>query len=407
LVRTESLSLTRRLSAFALLMFFEFFYGWSFNTVDVLRPQLRASLGLSLTEAGSIYTAQSLGALAGAIVLGQCGDRFGRRRMLGVIVVGYSLCGAAGTLVTNYPVLLLQRLLLGIFLGGIFPILNATYMGLFASHLRGKLASVGQGTYNLAVMALGASLGWAAARDWHILLWAAAIPPLVAAPLIWLVIPDDRKILPWGAGEAPPVGAMPIVELFSPALRPITIRLFVLVACNFFAYQAFAGWTTTYLKTTLGLDQAAVGTLVQWQFGGAVVGGFFWGWLADRFGRKICSLGFVAGALCIAAYLFWATSVTQLAWLGAAWGFSVTASVAWGPWMSELYPARLRSSAMSIFNWGRIVSMTAPLITGAIAESYGLATAMSLGAVTFIIGAAVWNLLPETLQRAAKVDVRE
>ena len=256
-------------------MLFEFFYGWSFNTVDVLRPQLRASLGLDLTEAGGIYTAQSLGALIGAIVLGQLGDRFGRRRMLGVIVVGYSICGAAGALVTNYPVLLIQRLLLGLFLGGIFPILNATYMGLFASGLRGKLASVGQGTYNLAVIALGASLGWAATRDWHILLWVAAIPPLVAAPLIWLLIPDDRKTLPWGAEAAASVKSMPILELFSSALRPITVKLFVLVACNFFAYQAFAGWTTTYLKATLHLDAGAVGKLVQWQFGGALVGGFF------------------------------------------------------------------------------------------------------------------------------------
>ena len=51
-------------------MIAEFFYGWSWNTVDVLRPQIRESLGLTLTRAGSAYTAQSLGALVGAIFLG-------------------------------------------------------------------------------------------------------------------------------------------------------------------------------------------------------------------------------------------------------------------------------------------------------------------------------------------------
>ena len=51
-----------------LLMIFEFFYGWSWNTVDVLRPQIREALDLSLTQAGSMYTAQSLGALIGATV---------------------------------------------------------------------------------------------------------------------------------------------------------------------------------------------------------------------------------------------------------------------------------------------------------------------------------------------------
>jgi dipeptide/tripeptide permease len=67
--------------------------------------------------------------------------------------------------------------------------------------------------------------------------------------------------------------------------------------------------------------------------------------------------------------------------------------------MSELYPARVRSSAMSIFNWGRIVSMTAPLVTGEIAASFGLQAAMSLAVVGFGLGAIVWFALPETVGR--------
>lgn len=398
--RAEDLPLRRRIAAFALLMIFEFFYGWSFNTVDVLRPQLRANLHLSLTQAGSSYTAQSLGALVGAVVLGQIADRFGRRRMLSVIVIGYALMGAAGVLVHNYPGLLVQRFALGLFLGGIFPVLNATYMGLFPSRIRGKLTSIGQGTYNLSVMALGASLGWAASRDWHILLWAAAIPPLLAAPLIGWLIPDDKRVRPWGADASPPpLARLPIADLFAPALRPLTVRLFALVACNFFAYQAFAGWTTTYLKDTLHFDPVTIGDLVQWQFAGALIGGFFWGWFADRFGRRLCAIGFAGGALCVLAYLFAANGAARLRWVGAAWGFLITASVAWAPWMSELFPAHLRSTAMGIFNWGRIVSMTAPLITGVIAAAYGLPAAMTLGAVGFALGAGVWLTLPETLGR--------
>jgi dipeptide/tripeptide permease len=52
---------------------------------------------------------------------------------------------------------------------------------------------------------------------------------------------------------------------------------------------------------------------------------------------------------------------------------------------------------MSIFNWGRIVSMTAPLITGQIAVSFGLEAAMLLGVVGFALGAVVWFTLPETV----------
>jgi hypothetical protein len=43
--------------------------------------------------------------------------------------------------------------------------------------------------------------------------------------------------------------------------------------------------------------------------------------------------------------------------------------------------------------------MTAPLITAPLAQAYGLAPVMSLAAVSFLIAAAVWWSLPETVKR--------
>ena len=95
-LRAEDISLNRRVIAFILLMVFEFFYGWSWNTVDVLRPQIREELGLTLTQAGSSYTAQSLGALIGSVTFGVLADHYGRRPMLIAIIVGTSAGAAAG-----------------------------------------------------------------------------------------------------------------------------------------------------------------------------------------------------------------------------------------------------------------------------------------------------------------------
>jgi MFS family permease len=404
--RAEDISLGRRSLAFLLLMIFEFFYGWSWNTVDVLRPQIREELGLSLTQAGSAYTAQSLGALIGAITFGALADRYGRRPMLFAIVLGTSAAAAAGAFVNSYGTLLAQRFILGLFLGGNFPVLIATYMGLFSSNVRGKLASVGQGTYNLSVIALGMAYGMFAERsDWHLLLLIGSVPALILSPLILLLIPDDRKMTAWGADpDEPQSGRMPLLELFSPTLRRRTWLLFLLVALNFFAYQAFAGWTTTFLKEERGLAPDAIGWIISTQFTGALIGGFFWGWFSDRYGRRLTGIGFVFGALAVLAYLTVAQSPASVAAAGFCWGFAITASVAWAPWMSELYPTRVRSSAMSIFNWGRIVSMTAPLITGQIAASFALAAAMSLAVAGFGLAALVWFLLPETVSRTAKTD---
>lgn len=401
--RAEDLPLARRLAAFGFLMIIEFFYGWSWNTVDVLRPQIREALGLSLTQAGGAYTAQSLGALIGAVVLGQVADRFGRQRTLFFVIAGFGLFAALGAIVPSYLLLLAQRFVLGFFLGAIFPVLIGTYMGLFPSNLRGKLASVGMGVYNISVVALGAALGQVAAADWKTLLWAGALPPLLLAPLVFVLVPDDRRMRSWGAEHnPPPQRRLPIVELFHRAHLRTTVLLFILVALNFFAYQAFAGWTTTYLKDDLGFDQQTIGGLVAWTFAGAAAGGFFWGWFSDKFGRRPAAFGFFGGAAAVVAYLYLLDGPGELRLAGAAWGFMISSSVAWAPWMSELFPVHLRSTGMSIFNWGRIISMTSPLVTGAIAGAFGLKAAMILSAVCFAAGAIVWLLLPETAGRAAR-----
>ena len=392
----------RRWIAFVFLMSAEFFYGWSWNTVDVLRPQIRDSLGLTLTQAGSAYTAQSLGALVGAIILGQIADRFGRRRTLFFVIAGYGVCGGLGALVGSYPQLLLQRFLLGFFLGAIFPVLIASYMSLFPSTMRGKLAALGQGTYNLSVVALGWAYGTQIGQnDWHTLLWIGAIPPLLIAPLVFVFLPDDRNMRAWGAeSEPPPIAKLPMVELFRPDLKRKTLLLFLLVGLNFFAYQAFAGWVTTYLKDVKQFAPEVISRIVYWQFIGAVLGGFFWGWFSDRYGRRLSAIGFFIGGASVLLYLTALEGPSQLQYGGALWGFMITASVAWAPWMSELFPAHLRSTAMSIFNWGRLISMTSPLITGAVADAYGLTSAMLLSAGAFMLGGLVWLLIPETVVRA-------
>ncbi|WP_419806736.1 MFS transporter [Terriglobus sp.] len=392
-----TLPLWRRLTAFSFLLIAEFFYGWAWNTVDVLRPLFRASLGLTLTQAGSAYSAQGAGALIGALSIGQLADRLGKRNMLVVVMGGYGLLLLAGTLVTSYSGLLLQRFVLGLFLGGSFPVVVGIYVELFRPTLRGKLASAINATFSGAIITLGIAFGHLGRHHWHTLLWVGGMPPVLLAGLAYLVIPTSERVAKSGPGK------LPIAELFTPTLRRQTLLLASMTGLNFFAYQAFSGWLTTYLLNVKHLPKQDVGHLVAAQFAGNILGGFFWGGVSDRFGRRTGAIGFFITACSIVAYLSVPGNQMVMIALGNLYGFALSASVIWGPWLAELYPPHLKSTASSIFNWGRLVSFFSPLITGAIAEHFGLRAGMLVSSLVFALAACIWLRLPETLRERRSV----
>ena len=411
MIEARAIPLPRRIAALAFLLVAYFFYAWSWNTVDILRPYIKDSLHLSLTQAGSLYSLQSIGAIIGAVVMGQVADKVGRRNALVVAMFGYGLGLLAALLVTSYALLAVQRIALGFFMGSMFPIAVGVYSGLFAREIRGRIAGVVLGTYNLAVASLGflSAAAFRAGFDWKILLWAGAAPVAIAL-LAFVLVPDDRKLVPMdGAadGQLTARSALPIGELFKPGVVRQTILLATMTGLNFFAYQAFTGWATTYLKADRGIADTVVGDVLGWQFIGAAVGGLIWGWVSDRFGRRSAAAGFVLAAAIIPIYLFVPMPGRLLEVTGFSYGVMLSCSAIWGPWLSELYPPHLRSTAASIFNWGRVISMTAPLITAPLAEVFGLAPVMSLASVSFLAAAAVWLSLPETVAATSKPNIAD
>ena len=403
--KAADIAASRRYGALGFLLIAYFCYAWSWNTVDILRPYIRDSLHLSLTQSGSLYSLQSIGAIAGAVVMGQVADKIGRRNALSISMIGYGSGILAALLVHDYTQLIVQRIYLGFFMGSMFPIAVGIYSGLFARPVRGVIAGLVLGTYNIAVAALGflSAAAFRAGYDWTILLWIGVIPVTLSlfAPLF---IPDDRKLIPMDGiedGQTVAKAALPITELFAPGVARQTILLAAMTGLNFFAYQAFTGWATTYLKTVRGIADTIVGDVLGWQFVGAAIGGLVWGWISDRLGRRAAAWGFIFAAVIVPVYLFVPMGVRLLELTGFAYGVMLSCSAIWGPWLSELYPPHLRSTAASIFNWGRVISMTAPLITAPLAEAFGLAPVMCLASVSFVAAAAIWLILPETLQRTA------
>jgi MFS family permease len=404
-MRAEDLSPLRRFTIFAAIMLPYVFYAFCWNTENFLRPYMAESLGLDKPQVAAFYTLQALGALIGAVVLSQLADRFGRRGMFVLLTLGFGLAALGVRWVDNYSAALVQRFIMGFFLGGVFGCAVSLYVGFFPPAQRGLLAGLVQLVYNGG----DALLSWFGrqygASDWQQVLIIGGTGALFAAVLAFLLIPSADKVRPWG--EAPRVGkaqAANLAELFVAGRWRLTLRLTLLCGLNFFAFQAFNGWTTTYLREVHQYSPDIIGRLLTALHVGSMVGAVTWGLAADRFGRRFNALGFASAAVLIVVYLNVPPSFANYAIAGFAYGTCLVASGIWGPYFAELYPDHLRATAASIFNWGRIVSLFGALLAGSIAEQFGLTTIMYIGGATFALAALLWWSLPETLPPKSAVS---
>ena len=399
--RAEDLSSPHRWLLFAAIMLPYVFYSFCWNTENFLRPFMAESLHLTKERVAAFYTLQALGALVGAVVLSQLADRFSRRLVYALITAGFGIAALSTAFVDSYPSALAQRFAMGFFLGGVFGCAVSLYVGLFSPQVRGLLAGLVQLVYNGGDAMLSWFGRYYASTDWHLVVELGGVGALLAAFFAWWLIPSETQVLPWGGADARPANSKgsTLSELFVAGRWRLTLRLALLCGLNFFAFQAFNGWITTYLRELHGYSADTIGRLLTALHVGSMIGAIAWGLVADRFGRRANAWGFVLSAMAIVVYLQAPPSPLVFAATGFAYGLCLVASGVWGPFFAELYPEHLRATAASIFNWGRIVSLFGALLAGSIAENFGLEVIMYTGAAVFVLAALVWWSLPETLQR--------
>jgi MFS family permease len=132
---------------------------------------------------------------------------------------------------------------------------------------------------------------------------------------------------------------------------------------------------------------------------GAFLGYSSFGFLADRFGRRPTLQLFVLGAaVLVPVYGMGARSPTALLLLGPLVGFFGHGYFSvFGAMLAELFPSSIRGTAQGLcYNAGRAVSAIAPFTIGALADAYGLGTALAFTSAFFLAGAFLVLLLPET-----------
>ncbi|MBE4620713.1 MFS transporter [Vibrio navarrensis] len=402
----------QRVAAYLAILVGYFFYCYNFVIIDYVRPYIvEAYDGISLSDTAQFYTWQSLGALIGALSCAWFATKFGKKNTLIVITALNGGATIINMMFTDYATWAAMRFIVGISLGGYFTVAVSMMIGLFKPTVRGKLTAFASSMFSVALMAMGAYAAFISSIDapWQSLMWVGGVPPLAAAAAMVFILPSDKKVIAYGEEEQQTsktshegVKTGSWGEMLSKPYRMLTITCLLLAGLNFYGYQFFSGFVTTYLKEVRQFDGATIGLIFSISAFGSLFGAWVWGAIADKFGRKVNAFGFILAGIMVSIFFVAPSdvmigSLNMLALLGLIYNFGLSASAVWGGYFSELFPSHLRSFGAALFHGGRIIGMFAPMVLIFIQERTDLQTAMWGSPVVWIVAGLLWLSLPETL----------
>lgn len=390
--------------------------GFDTASIGFIAPVIRAEWGLSPAQLAPVFGAGLTGLMAGALVFGPFGDRFGRKRLLLACVLCFGIASAASAWSGGLHELIAWRFLTGLGLGGAMPNAITLTSEYCPSRRRSLLVTtmfcgftIGSAVGGLAAAALIEHDGWRA------VLLVGGIAPLLLVPLLAWRLPESVRYLvnagkepariaamlariaphdvPSHASFAAPRGkasASPLRRLFGADLLRGTLLLWLTFFMSLLVIYLLSSWLPTLLRTTGVTLHTAARVTAMFQIGGTA-GAIALGWLMDRFDpHRVLACSYAAAGVFVAAIGACAASPWGAALVVFAAGFCVSGSqVGANALSAAFYPTECRTTGVSWANGiGRSGSVVGSMAGGAILSTgLPLQTAFALVAAPCAIAA--------------------
>ena len=360
---------------------------WVMGTFYLLLPFIAKALHLSYTEAGLLVSTVHISSFATNIFSGALVDVTGRRVPILVASLTVGALALASFGMADGVLGLLPLVVLIGCTNNMWHPAAISYISRRFPQQRGYALSIHALGANsgdaLAPMAVGAALVW---LTWSQAATAACVPILAVALLLFLALPrqSNSERAQSSAGEG-----MDLATYFKGLTTLLCDRavlsLCLVAALRTMTQAGLLAFLPLYLANGLGAGPVMLGlALAAMQSAGVVAAPVAGAW-SDRVGRRpIVLAGLTASTVVIAGLMFLghlATFVVGIAVLGFVL-FAVRPVI--HSWMMDLTPANLGGSATSLmFGSQAMLATAAPIISGMIADGWGL------GAVFYFLAAGL------------------
>ena len=400
---------------------------------------------LTYGQSGAILLASGIGAPIGSLFWGWMADKIGRRKVMILTVLNFSLATGAMALTPHggWVFLSVCRFFVGMGVTGLYTVDIAIVQEFVPATKRGwitglttSLLPVGTLLGAMAGAWLEPSIGWRG-------LFVVGLLPAVMTLVIRAWVPESphwligkgrhreaRESLAWALMVDPATIQLPAVATAAEPARwrelfqyPRSMIVACLTGISQTGTVGLTLWLTTLLVLVLKIGPNQASSMIVWFGAIAIFGRLFCSWLSDAVGRRpavVFSCVMAAGCMSMAGYvsdiyiagfsMFYIMILVQ-----NFFGSGQYAIV--GPYMAEVWPSKLRASGMGLgYGFGNLGKFIGPAGLAVIAGSDNfispkatldaLVPAMNYFAFWYLLAAAaIWFVGFETRGRTiAEID---
>ncbi len=391
---------------------FDAFEGQIFNVTrgqllaDILKPN---ATDLAIKHYGDLFLAVFLiGGTFGGMLFGSLADRWGRRPMMAVSILVYSIFSGWMYFAHSLWHVGLARFLVAVGVGGEWAVAASMVAEVFPSEARAQASGIFHASSVIGIWA-AALAGLAAGANWRLVYLIAVVP----AVLVFWVLAKIKEPENWReAGEKAAAATGPKLGRFRDLLgeprwrkRALLGMLLATVGLGTFWGVTVAGQDLArefLLREGVAANIAAEKAKFAYGFVeivGMGAGLVCMGPLCVRLGRRRAFAFMHAAAFVIvpvACYL--PHSYSQLLWVLPLLGF-FTGGIhsGYAVYFPELFPTHLRATGTGFcFNGGRILSALVLVFSAWLKTETDLRTAVTLLGCLFPFGLLIIWLMPET-----------
>jgi len=342
------------------------FLGWTMDSLDFFIlifcvPAIAKEFSTKPSEVFGAVLLTQMFRPVGALLFGMLADRFGRRPVLMVNILSFSVIELACAFAPSLTVLLVLRALFGLAMGGEWGVGAALVFETLPKEGRGTFSGILQEGYAMgSILASGAFAlffsGFALGPmhvpgiGWRGLFILGSLPALLVFYVqarvdespVWLAGARARADRAAGISKKNQPGIASVLGDFLPTFLFLVLLMTAFMSFSHGTQDVYPTFLTSYVH----LKASTVGTIGVLYGFGSIFGGFVFGTLSEKWGRKRAIV--TATLLAIPVIPLWAYGHSAFALGSGAVLMQFMVQGAWGvvpAYLTELSPAPVRATA--------------------------------------------------------------